>query len=291
MGLLFDKQLTDDIPNNSFEHFLYNAQLTFIIGAGVFCIFCILILCYEIKNRRTISTKIKKTRKWILLWSMLTILSSLFAEMLCILYKIPSTFINICPYTTHLAFFVWFAKNLFFGLFQLCRLQGILTNDTKLKRFTNVVIPAIVFKIFYVFAVLILILWICFLLESKVIHYNKYGCYFAHTFISWILNFIFMIAYTLWDGATLYLNVSKLMQLRHIIEEHEHDTSDSFADDILSALSKILLLTLINEVTFLLSCIFIFIVAFTFNEYVVIIFELILSAFGGGYTINVAAII
>ena len=103
MAALFEQELTSEIPDESFRRFLYNGQITFIVAGSVGFILTLTVFIYEMINRRHIVKTTKRNRKWLLLWSMLTILSSVFTQILCVLYKIPETALDICPYTTHAA--------------------------------------------------------------------------------------------------------------------------------------------------------------------------------------------
>ena len=225
--------------------YLSNAQITRTISCSIGFIGCLVILCYELKHRRSLSANDKMKHKWLSLWAMLTIISSILSQVFGITESLPSTVINICPYTTHSVPFTWCSKLIFLGLFQIRRLQKLnTTNDLA----SNIKLSLLV-KLLYIGALVASVLVISFVSVLTVTDYHEFGCKWGYGKVGSIINILWVVVYLCWDGSTLLIYILKLSEYRRTIKEviNSEQTLDSankqtkkLYNKIKKALSKII---------------------------------------------------
>eukprot|EP01084_Bolivina_argentea_P008929 16708_1 len=253
--------------------YLINAQISRIVAHSIGFIGCLVIMYYELKHRRALSTNYKLEHRWLLLFAMLTIFSSTTNQIFNISYAFPSTVISICSYTAHLTLFLWFTKLIFLGLFQIQRLQFLFKNDNE----SDVKLP-LMFKLLYGGSFMSFAAGMSFLFAITVTDYHQYGCLWTYGKVGSIINLVWIFVYLCWDGSTLILYLFKLSRYRRAIKAISVNPADGnkrVYNPIKFILSKIVLLTLIYEGTTCIVATLAFIVHQTENEYILIVFYIV----------------
>eukprot|EP01083_Nonionella_stella_P006971 20176_1 len=268
------------------EEYLINATITRIVAFSIASIGCLIVLYYELKHRQSISEKNKKKQRWLLVWSMSTILCSTMSNLLFVVYALPT----VCLYTTHLAVFTWGHKLVFLGLFQIRRLQLLFREDhdqdhVKLER---------LFKALYCGAFLPVLCCILMMMAMTVEDHGEYGCIWTYQQFGYVVNWMWIFLYLCWDGTTLIVYILKLLQYRKSIQKTMNNPENrilphtkALYNNIKSALSKVILLTLVYEVTSTIVALLTNILNLTHNEYLVIVYYAVSSVdiFASGFVV------
>eukprot|EP01083_Nonionella_stella_P189636 701702_1 len=248
------------------DEYLINATITRIVAFSIGSIACLIVLYYELKHRQSMTEKNKKKKRWLLVWSLLTILCSTMSNLLFVVYALPT----VCLYTTHLAVFTWGHKLVFLGLFQIRRLQMMFQEDrdqdqVKLER---------LFKALYCGAFLPVLCCILMMMAMTVEDHGEYGCIWTYQQFGYVVNWMWIFLYLGWDGTTLIFYIFKLSQYRRSVKYK-------------SALSKVILLTLVYEVTSTIVVLLTNVLNLTHNEYLVIVYYAVSSVdiFASGFVV------
>eukprot|EP01084_Bolivina_argentea_P244047 408931_1 len=260
--------------STSSEAFFRNGQISCIVWQSAAFIVCVIILFHEFRNHNRLTLEEKQSDKFLHLIALFSLLSSTFSQMLCALSKFPSTILQICPFTIHLGFFLYWSKYVFLGLFQIKRLDYIAKTEAVVVGSSKL---SLIVKLLYIGALITSIGCIIMTVTLVVTDYGQYGCTLTYSPLAIILNFPMLILYLFWDVSTLIVFIVKLSQYRQTVRsaiEHSKaaDSDDqTLHKDIVRALSKTILLTLIYEVSFSVYAILGMIIGVTLNEYLVIL--------------------
>eukprot|EP01084_Bolivina_argentea_P024145 45046_1 len=268
------------------DEYLINATITRIVAFSIASIGCLIVLYYELKHRQSMTEKNKKKKRWLLVWSLLTIMCSTMSNVLFVVYALPT----VCLYTTHLAVFTWGHKLVFLGLFQIRRLQMMFQEDrdqdqVKLER---------LFKALYCGAFLPVLCCILMMMAMTVEDHGEYGCIWTYQQFGYVVNWMWIFLYLGWDGTTLIFYIFKLSQYRRSVKEMMDNPDNdvlphtkALYNKIKSALSKVILLTLVYEVTSTIVVLLTNVLNLTHNEYLVIVYYAVSSVdiFASGFVV------
>eukprot|EP01084_Bolivina_argentea_P171721 297513_1 len=192
---------------------------------------CIGIFCVEILNR---GHKKNTEPKWLNIWSLTTIIASIFRLLLLFAFTIPTicTIFNLIYYPPHIAI------NVFLTFYQISRLQYCFKQNYSKYCFIF---------LYFIGVLIICVIYSLRLSTYEVISMGKNGCYIQRDeSYAYILS-ISIFTYYIWDIFIIILYIYKILNLQTYAEEATH-TKISDVKKINTFLRKILLLTICIEI-------------------------------------------
>ena len=225
--------------------YLIDTQIAYLASFSIGFIGCLVILFFELKHRQSLKSEERRDHKWSLIWSLSVIISCIITQISFVGYALPT----VCKYVTGLAMCAYFHRALFLGLFQIQRLRKLFARKHANDKSIYVV------RALYSGVLLSPLVIMSIVFNMSVTDYDQYGCRWsdAHSTASSILNLSLLALFLCWNGAILVVYIYKLRQYRQMVQtmmassENSSKKTIKLLTAIQSALSKILLLTLIYE--------------------------------------------
>eukprot|EP01084_Bolivina_argentea_P041677 76921_1 len=267
----------------SFQSYLRNYQISSIV-CGSFAFICCSIICFsEIKYRFNMTADaMQQSNKWLLRFALISILLATLSQLFVVLDAFPFNIFGICIYTTPVMVGCWSQRLVFFGLFQIKRLQLITAKDRKNygKSKFHLMIKALYVGCMIVSVISLVLL--CFIIVTG---YEQYGCLWQWKPMAEIMHMPSMCIYLFWDVSTLISYIFKLSQYRNTVAKSiaiDSDTNSVIGDSTdpqiyhitKNALSKIVLLTVIFEILAFNSGIISLVSLLTINPVIGVIFHI-----------------
>ena len=227
-------------------YFLWTGNVCYTAAA----LFTTAVLVQDIKTRKR--EKLNKTEshvlrnKWLDLWSLLTLATSVIVTLLHISRQVPF----ICMYTFSLSFSMMGIQKVLFTYYQIARLKYCFSSDS--IHSTKYGYPACLFYILYGIGAILSIGYVVSFWSIFEPTESRNGCVLG-TYPVWstdtlvfVINYAF---YFLWDWTVLSLYLYKILQLKsHQSKKHSRKFSQEVHNRILFILSKIVFMTIIYEI-------------------------------------------